>query len=122
MHEFAICQALLQQLEELVARHGARSVQRLMVQVGPLSGVEPALLSAAFEVARCGGCAQNAELVLESLPLRVRCTVCGTEAQATHDRLSCRACGSSRTQLLSGDELLLRHVEMSMADSAVATE
>jgi hydrogenase nickel incorporation protein HypA/HybF len=112
MHEFSICQALLQQLEELAACHGAHSVRRVTVQVGPLSGIEPSLLSAAFAVARHGGCAQDAELTLESLPLRIRCASCATEAEAAHDQLCCPACGSCCTQLLSGDELLLRRVEL----------
>lgn len=118
MHEFAICQALLQQLEELVARHGASGVRRLTVQVGPLSGVEPGLLASAFAVARRGGCARRAQLLIESLPLRVRCTSCQSEGQAAHDRLSCGVCGSPRTQLLSGDELLLRRVELSMTSKS----
>lgn len=115
MHEFSICQALLQQLEELVARHGAQGVRRVTVQVGPLSGVEPDLLSVAFAVARLRSCAESAELVLESLPLRIRCLDCAEQAEAAQDRLCCPACGSPRTQLVSGDELLLRQVELSIA-------
>lgn len=112
MHEFSICQALLEQLEELVARHRAVSVARLTVQVGPLSGVEPSLLSAAFAVARRGSCARDAELILETLPLRIRCRACALEADATPDHLACVACGSARTELVSGDALLLRRVEL----------
>lgn len=112
MHEFSICQALLQQLEELVVRHRALAVTCLTVQIGPLSGVEPSLLDAAFAVARRGSCAQDAELIFESLPLRIRCSDCGREADAVPDKLACGACGSIRTELVSGDTLLLRRVEL----------
>lgn len=112
MHEFSICAALLQQLEELTVRHRAASVRRVTVQVGALSGVEPSLLRAAFAVARRGSCAQEAELTLETLPLRIRCGACAVEAEATPDYLACRVCGSIRTELVSGDALLLRTVEL----------
>lgn len=122
MHEFSICRALLQQLEELVSRHGASSVQRVIVQLGPLSGVEPQLLSAAFVVARRDGCAQDAELVVELLPVRIRCMTCAVEAEATLDQLACAACGSSRTELTSGDELRLRCVELTTPQAPAAAE
>ena len=122
MHEFSICQALLQQLDELALRHGASGVERVTVQIGPLSGVEPQLLSAAFAVARRGSCAQDAELLLESLPLRIRCAACGIEAEATLERLCCAECGSSRTEVTSGTELLLRRVELTVPETSAARE
>jgi hydrogenase nickel incorporation protein HypA/HybF len=114
MHELAVCQALLQELEALVVRHGAIRVQRLTVQVGALSGVEPQLLATAFEVARRGSCAEDAELTVESPQVRVRCRGCGTEADCMPTRLVCPRCGGARTELISGAELLLRHVELSL--------
>jgi hydrogenase nickel incorporation protein HypA/HybF len=46
--------------------------------------------------------------------VRVRCTRCGTESPAHANRLICPACGDFRTQLLSGDELLLAQVELAL--------
>jgi len=117
MHELAICQALLRQLEELVTRHGASGVRSVTVQIGVLSGVEPSLLATAFCVARAGGCARRAELIVEALPARIRCRACGAEAPAAPERLCCSMCGAGDTQLLSGDELLLRQVELSVREA-----
>jgi hydrogenase nickel incorporation protein HypA/HybF len=111
MHEFSICKALLQQLEELAALHAARSVSHVTLQVGPLSGVEPGLLESAFAVARSGSCAADAGLTIECSPLCIRCSDCQTQAEAPPDQLCCPACGGRRTQLISGAELLLRRVE-----------
>lgn len=112
MHELAVCQALLSEVCDVVDAQGPATVSRITVCVGPLSGVEPALLERAFYLARAGGPAAEAELVLESGDIRVRCRACGTDSKATPARLVCGCCGDFHVDLLSGDELLLRRVEL----------
>ena len=112
VHELAICQGMLRQVMDIVRQEQARSVTRILVQVGPLSGVEPRLLAQAFPIASAGTPAAGARLVLESLPVRVRCEQCGAESDALPNRLLCGACGDYHTRLLSGDELLLASVEL----------
>lgn len=116
MHELSICQALLRQVEEVAQREGARQVDLIRLQVGPLSGLVPALLVSAFSIARAGTLAAMAELVVEELPVRIRCTQCGAESEASINRLLCGPCGDYRTQLLSGDELVLASLELTLAD------
>jgi hydrogenase nickel incorporation protein HypA/HybF len=120
MHELAVCQALLSQVEALAHDCRASRVQRIRLQIGPLSGVEPDLLMQAFALARAGSCAGDAELDIERLPVRVRCRACGAESQTSPNRLLCHACGSCDTRLLGGDELLLRAVEFPIEDPAGA--
>ncbi|HEY9150778.1 MAG: hydrogenase maturation nickel metallochaperone HypA [Gammaproteobacteria bacterium] len=112
MHELAVCQGMLRQVMDITRREQARTVTRILVQVGPLSGVEPRLLSQAFPIASAGTPAAGAVLELESLPVRVRCEQCGAETDARPNRLLCGACGDYHTRLLSGDELLLVSVEL----------
>lgn len=112
MHELSVCQALIGQVEDIVRQHRASAVQGIIVQVGPLSGVEPELLRQAFPLASAGTVAQDSRLVIERLPIRVRCESCGAETAAEPNRLVCGACGDWHTQLLSGDEMLLASVEL----------
>jgi hydrogenase nickel incorporation protein HypA/HybF len=112
MHELAVCQALLDQVTDVARAHGAAGVQRIAVQVGPLSGVLPELLAQAFSVARAGTAASGAVLEIEEVPLRVRCERCGAETAAAVNRLLCGACGDYHTRVVSGDELLLARVEL----------
>ncbi|OQW93730.1 MAG: hydrogenase nickel incorporation protein HypA [Beggiatoa sp. IS2] len=116
MHEFSICQALLTQVETLAHEHHARYVARIVVRVGPLCGIVPELLTHAFTLACVGTLAETAELVIESLPVRVRCQQCGVESEVIPNRLLCGACGDWHTQLLSGDEMLLASVELMTAE------
>jgi hydrogenase nickel incorporation protein HypA/HybF len=112
MHELSVCHALLDQVALIASRHRATGVGNVTVRIGPLSGVEPSLLTQAFPLARAGTVAEAAELVIEPAPVRVRCDVCEAETDASVNRLLCAACGDYHTRLVSGDELLLVSVEL----------
>lgn len=116
MHELSICQALLSQVVELARAHDADGVKMIVIAVGPLSGVEPALLERAFNMARAGSCAAQADLKFEPASLSVLCTECGAQTACVPNRLLCGACGGYRTRVVSGDELQLLRVEMSHSD------
>lgn len=118
MHELSVCQALVRQLEEIAQREGAARITKVTVRIGPLSGVEPQLLRQAYPIASAGSAAARAELVLETLPIRVLCDSCRAESDATANRLVCGACGDYHTRMLSGDELLLAQVELERAAPA----
>lgn len=112
MHELAICQALMSQVESIASERQAQSVTSIVVGMGALSGVEAQLLKNAYTIARAGTIAENADLVIENLPVRVKCNECGCESDATPNKLVCKQCGDWRTTLVSGDELLLMSVEL----------
>lgn len=123
MHELSVCQALIRQLDAIARDEQAARITRVVVHIGPLSGVEAQLLRQAYPIASAGSPAADAELVLESLPIRVRCEHCGAETEAKANRLVCGACGDYHTRLIGGDELLLTQVELERAEapSAAAT-
>lgn len=112
MHELSVCQSLIDRAQAIAAEHDAERIVGVTVRIGPLSGVEPALLAHAFPLAGAGTLAQGARLVIESLPLRVHCDACDADTDALPNRLLCGACGDHRTRITSGDELLLASVEL----------
>lgn len=112
MHELAVAQALVEQVDGVIRQHHASSASRIRVRIGPLAGVVPELLASAFPLAAAGSRMEHAELDLVAAPIRVRCQSCGEETEATMNRLVCNACGDGHTQVVSGDELLLESVEL----------
>ena len=121
MHELAICQSLMDQVESIVAERNAQRVTSIVIAMGPLSGVEAALLKNAYPIARVGTVAENAELVIEYLPIRVKCSQCGAESDALPNKLICKQCGDWRTTLLSGDEMMLMSVELEKPKQSTST-
>jgi hydrogenase nickel incorporation protein HypA/HybF len=118
VHELSVCQALLAQVAQIAANHGARSVVRITIEVGPLCGVEPTLLGNAFTVARARSCAADAVLSIEASSVIICCLACGTQSQVGPNRLLCASCGGYRTRVVGGDELRLRRVELRLPDGA----
>lgn len=120
MHELSVCLALLQQMEAIAAERNAAKIEKVFLRVGPLSGVEPALLKNAYPIAVAGTLAAEAELIIEPSEVVVSCTHCGTESTALPNRLTCSTCGDFRTRVISGDEMILQRLEMSFADDSLA--
>lgn len=112
MHELSVCQALIEQVTALATEHKAAGVEKVMVKLGPLSGVEATLLQRAYPIACAGTIAESSELVIEPEAVKIACTTCGQETEVTVNRLLCGACGDWRTRLISGDEMLLSSVSM----------
>ena len=120
MHELAICQAMLAQVEAIAREHNAARVVSITLGMGPLSGVEESLLQHAYPVAVAGTLAEGAELLVEVTAIKVRCTSCGEESAATANRLLCAHCGDWHTELISGDEMLLLSVELDKSETRAA--
>jgi hydrogenase nickel incorporation protein HypA/HybF len=116
MHEISVCRALLAQVEEAARAYPAYAIAQIVVEIGPLSGIEPALLVSAFAAASHGGRAAGAELSVEATAVKLRCAECGAESAGTVNRLLCAGCGGCRTTVIGGDELRLLRVEMASAD------
>ncbi len=112
MHELSICQSLMSQVKNIALEHNAQNVTSITIAVGALSGVEAELLKNAYPIASAGTVAQGAELIVKALPIRVKCNQCGSESDATPNKLICKQCGDWRTTLISGDELMLMSVEL----------
>lgn len=112
MHELSVCNALLEQVEVIAREHQALRVDKIVLRIGPLSGIEVPLLEHAYPLAAAGTVAEDAELVFEPLPVKVKCSQCGAESEVKPNRLLCASCGDFRTNLVSGDEMLLASVEL----------
>jgi hydrogenase nickel incorporation protein HypA/HybF len=112
MHELSVCNALLEQVRATALANRATQVGQITVRLGALCGVEADLLEHAFTIARAGPMTADATLVIESIPIRIRCRDCGHENPAPPNHLLCAACNSYRVDLVSGEEMLLARVEL----------
>jgi hydrogenase nickel incorporation protein HypA/HybF len=119
MHELAICQALIEQVERVARDNGAGRVLSITISVGPLAGVEPKLLEHAYPLAAAGTVAEDAQLVIETIAVQVRCRKCQAETAVVPNRLLCGTCNDWQVDVIAGDEMLLQRVEIEPADEPV---
>ena len=105
MHELSIALGIVDVAAEEVGRRGGRVVA-VHVKVGPLSGVVPAALRSAFELAREPEPAvAAAELVIEEVPVVTRCPACAAERAVPFPELRCPECGGPTPDVVRGREL-----------------
>lgn len=116
MHEVSLCS----QLAAAVSRAtGARQVDAVFVKVGQLRQVVPETLHHAWTFVVRGTRLEGASLHLDSVPAVLACDDCGRTARIGPELgFGCRACGSARTHLISGEEFVLTAVDVH--DAAVA--
>lgn len=112
MHELSIADALVKQVEGIVAREGAARAISITVEVGAFSGVDPDALSAAFPfVAEDSPVVGKATLKIIATPASVKCRECG----ANHEDatlVACVKCGSANLTFNGRRDLTFRNVEL----------
>lgn len=111
MHEVAISEALLEQLVTLAGQHGWTRLSKVWVRMGLLAGVVPEALEFSFAALAAGTVAGDAELVMEIIPGRFACGVCG-EFELERMEFACPQCGGPLHLLKAGRELMISAVEL----------
>jgi hydrogenase nickel incorporation protein HypA/HybF len=110
MHEYSIVQALMRRVESEARARCATSVGRIRVAVGELAGVDPELLSTAYEIFRERTLCHAAEMEIRTVPALWICPSCGLPL-APGEVLRCPSC-QAPARLASGDEIVLEQIEM----------
>ena len=105
MHELSIALAVVDGAAEEAARRGGARVAAVHLRVGPLSGVVPAALRSAFELAREGSALPDADLVIEETRLIVHCPRCEADRELAVVRLVCPVCDTPTPNVVAGREL-----------------
>ncbi|MFN3077538.1 MAG: hydrogenase maturation nickel metallochaperone HypA [Alphaproteobacteria bacterium] len=113
MHELALAQSLVTHIAEVAQRENLARIDRVMVCVGALSGIDAASLSFCFPVAARDTPAGHARLIVrEELPSG-QCLNCERlSADISPSDPRCPACGSEEILLQGGDTLRLESLEI----------
>ena len=111
MHEQSLVKALLKQVDAIRRQHGAEQVAEVRIEVGPLSGVEPLLLIAAFKRLAPRSPAKAAMLVIDQVDLMAECKSCKQQFQIKNFDFRCPTCGNN-VRVIRGDEFQLVSVSL----------
>jgi hydrogenase nickel incorporation protein HypA/HybF len=108
MHEMALTQDLVELISE---RCSGQRVTRVVLEVGKLAAVLPDAFRFCFELCAAGTVAEGATLDIIETPGAGRCRRC-SKSVALDSLLGVCDCGSDDVELLTGEELKLRSVEV----------
>jgi hydrogenase nickel incorporation protein HypA/HybF len=113
VHEVAIVEALIAQVEEEVQKSGHPGrVVRLELIIGRLSGVHPDSIRFAFEVMAPGTSLEAARIDIVEPPAYCSCRACGTRSAISELTAACPQCGNFSVTIEGGGQLLLQSIEL----------
>ncbi len=105
--------SITQGVVEICERNAAgRRVLAVVMEIGELSNVMPDAVEFCFEACTKGTLLDGARLVIERIQGRGRCRGCAAEFAVKAFYESCPACGGYGVEILSGEELRVKELEV----------
>lgn len=116
MHELSLIKAILDNVCETAHRADAGEICSIHLSVGVLRDFQPDLVQDCFKHFSRGTIAENATLSIETVPLRLRCSICHTVHEIENPwgdvRTTCPEHPTAESVIVSGNELAIRSIEV----------
>ncbi len=112
MHEMALSESVLQILEHSARVQGFRRVRTVWLEVGDLAGVDREAMKFSFDVVVRGSVADDAKLEFVASPGKAWCMACADNVEISTRGDACPVCGSYQLQVVGGDELRVKELEV----------
>jgi hydrogenase nickel incorporation protein HypA/HybF len=112
MHELSLAEALIELVEEESRKLAGARVRTVRLEIGAVAAVDPDAMRFCFDAVARGTSADGAVLDIVTVPARGRCLDCHEEIETYERPLSCPACGAARIEVISGDAMRLKELEV----------
>ncbi|WP_426411925.1 hydrogenase maturation nickel metallochaperone HypA [Bradyrhizobium ganzhouense] len=112
MHEMALCQGIIEIVEEEARRRALPKVKAVCLEIGALSHVAPEAMKFCFEAVAARTIAQGATLDIVETPGTAWCMACSTSVEIKQRYEPCPGCGSYQLQVTGGEEMRVRALEV----------
>lgn len=113
MHELAVTENIIKICCEEVQRHEVQRVLEVRLDIGELKGLIPNCIQYYFDIASKGTPAEGAKLVINKIPITMKCKNCGLEKEAAPCiGFSCEKCGGQDFKMVKGNEFLIQSLEV----------
>lgn len=112
MHEVSLVDSIVTQVSELAQQESFKKVSRLRLEVGAMSGVIPESIEFCFPELSQGSPLENALLVINRTPLRVRCIQCSAETEPEIHDIECKKCNSREVKIIAGKDFKIIDLEV----------
>jgi hydrogenase nickel incorporation protein HypA/HybF len=109
MHELGITQNIV----AIVSEHARGApVKRVTLEIGKLSAIMPDAVRFCFDICCQGTVLEGATLEILEIPGLGKCRHCGTEVSLDQPFGICPACNSIELNILQGEELNIKEMEV----------
>ena len=111
MHELPICTAIAKIAHKAAA---GRPVERVRVDIGHLRQVVPDTLRHSWEMVVFGTPLDSVPLEVREVAAVIECRTCARQTTLDDPVFRCGVCGSIETFVVSGDELLVTSLDLTV--------
>lgn len=112
MHELSLMGNLFEVIEQTLERNEVTKVLMVKIRIGKLTNADPDAMRFAFEAFAQGTPCEGAQLIIDQIPVRGRCSQCGQEFPIEHIFFFCPHCECPQVKIIQGQELLLESMEV----------
>jgi hydrogenase nickel incorporation protein HypA/HybF len=112
MHEMAITQQVLEIALHKAQEAGARTIIRINLVIGDLSGVMDDSVQFYFDFLSRDSMAQGAQLSFQRIPLQVLCHQCRCVFTPKEEPWECPTCREWKFEIIAGKEFYLDSIEV----------
>ena len=122
MHELSIVEGIVRTTLDFAEENGIEAIQKVVVQVGTLTGVLPKYLRMYYPDVVEHTPLEGSELEVEEIPAEVFCRNCGCTFSPSVEQMEweCPECGEDDYEILHGNELIIREVATACPDTAAS--
>jgi hydrogenase nickel incorporation protein HypA/HybF len=113
VHELSICTAIAKIAHRTAA---GRPIERVRVDIGHLRQVVPDTLRHSWEMVVFGTPLDSVPLEVREVAAIIECRTCGSRTQLDDPIFRCDACGSIETDVVSGNELFVTSLDLTVDD------
>ncbi|MCF7920538.1 MAG: hydrogenase maturation nickel metallochaperone HypA [Candidatus Cloacimonetes bacterium] len=112
MHEGAIIRSLLDVAHQVQLKENLTTVTKLIIVVGKMHQIIPQVLITNFDYMKTEYPGmENALLEMQETDVQIRCRDCQKLISLETPDFHCPACGSTQTEVVSGNELYIDSLE-----------
>ena len=111
MHELGLMDAMLRMVRRICAEEQLAHVERIVLEVGELSGIELPYLYDGFDAVTHGTDFDGVELVVETAPGVLHCNDCDIDFPLKNQELFCPECFGKNLSIREGRDMTLKSIE-----------
>jgi len=115
MHELQVTESILNIVLKHAPADKVKKIVAIHLNIGELSDLENEWIQQYFDYLSKDTLAEGAKLIIERIPIRLKCDSCQNEFEIKRDEIKnieCRRCGNKKCSLIAGRDYFIKNMEV----------
>lgn len=117
MHEVSVIKEIVDSVQEEIQKYPDSRVESVSLKVGKMRQFVPDIMKFCYSVATKETPLEGSQLLLEEVPVRIYCRYCNLTLRLDEYDFHCPDCQAVDVQVVSGNELVLESIKLSVKES-----